>query len=417
MKRRVIATISMALAGALTLTLGGCSSSSSNGGGDKNTITFMAAAYSDKSKTYWEDLITKFEAKYPGKHVDLDVVSWNDYDQKITTLLANKQQPDLLNYNTWSGYAASDLLYPIDQVTSPTLRNDFLSTFTKNNSLNGTAYALPFIASARALYYNKDIFAAAGIEAPPATWAEFEADAKQITSAGYIGYALPLGSEEAQGEFSLWSYNSGGDWQTNGKWAINSSENVYAGEFLNKLVNVDKVTQANPWATNRTDGAWQPFANGKVGMVYGFPGTFGQMIDKAGLKNYGVASLPTRTASIPSTTLGVQDVLVAFKSSTDKRATLTEFLDFFYQPDNYQKFLTQEGFLPTTTSGSTALASDPTIGPYIKLLPDAKFQPTSDPAWTAVSGDVKQMIGNIAKPGADVGSVLTGLQKQAETVK
>lgn len=411
----------LAVAGAAALAVAGLTAC---GGGsakssDANTITFMAAAYSDRTEDYWKKLIAQFEQDNPGKHVDLSVVSWNDYDQRVATLLANKQQSDLLNYNTWSGYAQSDLLYSVDQVVSPEVAHDFLPSFLQDDSLHGTAYALPFIASARALYYNKRIFAKAGITTAPRTWAEFAADATAIEKAGYTGYALPLGSEEAQGEFGLWAFNGGGGWQSDGIWSINSGQNVETAQFLNDLVNKQHVTQDNPWATNRTDGAWQPFAAGRVGMVFGFPGTFGQMLDKAGLTaaDYGIAQPPTASSSIPSTTLGVQDILVAFKNSPDKRPVLKAFLDFFYQQDNYTQFLTSEGFLPTNRSAGSALAKDQELGPFIKLLPNAKFAPISDPAWTSVAGQVKQGIGEIAKPGADVHRVLDGLQASAESAE
>ncbi|WP_162794846.1 extracellular solute-binding protein [Nonomuraea lactucae] len=416
--KRITTTIAAVLA-LSSLALSGCASGGAGAGGDPGTITFMAAAYSDKTQTYWKDLIDKFQKANPGKKVELSVVSWNDYDQRVTTLLANKQQPDVLNYNTWSAYAAADLLHPIDKIVSPVVRSDFIKTFVDNDSLNGTTYALPFIASARALYYSKKIFAKAGVAGPPKTWGEFVTAAKKIKEAGFTGYAMPLGAEEAQSEFALWAYNGGGDWQKAGAWDINSAANVATAQFLNKLVNSDKVTQANPWATNRTDGAWQPFADGRVGMVFGFPGTFGQMLDKAGMttEDYGVAPLPTKDDGIPSTTLGVQDVLVGFKGDTDKTATIRAFLDFFYQKDNYTKFLTQEGFLPTTQSASDGLADDPVLGAYIALLPHAKFAPTGHPAWTAVAGSVKQRIGEIAKPDADVKAVLDALQADAEKAK
>lgn len=411
----------VATAASITLTglaLAGCGGgTASGGGGDANTITFMAAAYSDGTEAYWQDLIQRFEAENEGMQVELSVVAWPDYDQRVTTLLANDQQPDLMNYNTWSAYAAADLLYPIEEITSPQVREDFLAAFVEDDSLDGTAYALPFIASARAMYYNTAIFAEAGITEPPATWQEFQAAAAAVRDAGYIGYALPLGTEEAQSEFALWAYNGGGDWQIDGQWAINSPANVETAQFLNDLVNTGKVTQDNPGATNRTDGAWQPFADGRVGMVFGFPGTFGQILSEAGLTDYDVAPPPTKEAGAEPTTVGVQDVLVGFKDETDKTETLTAFLDFFYQQENYTEFLTQEKFLPTTTSASQALASDPELGPYIDLLPNARFAPTSDPAWTSVSGDVKQSIGQVVDPGADAQAILDDLQAKAETAQ
>ncbi|MEU1275362.1 extracellular solute-binding protein [Streptomyces sp. NPDC005799] len=399
------------------LVLAGCSAGADEG--DSSSITFMAAAYSDKSQAYWEDLISRFEKEHPGEKVNLSVVSWNDYDQKVSTMLANHQQPDILNYNTYAGYAAEDLLYPVDKVVSSSVRKDFLPAFTKDDTYKGTQYALPFIASARAMYYNKKIFAEAGLSKPPTTWAEFEAAAEKIKEAGYTGYALPLGTEEAQGELSLWMFNGGGGWKDSaGEWAVNSPANVQAVEFLRKLSTVDKVTQSNPGTTNRTDGAWQQFAQGKVGMVMGFPGTFDSMLAKGGLKadsDYAVAPAPVKAAGQKSATLGVQDVLMAFKSPNDKKVeVIRDFLDYFYKADNYQGFLTQEKFLPTTVSGAQALRNDKVLGPYIDLLPNARFAPTSDKSWTQVADATKQTIGLAVQPGHSPAQVLGDIQKRAE---
>src|SRR3989449_7525348 len=93
---------------------------------------------------------------------------------------------------------------------------------------------LPILSSARAFFYNKDLFAKAGIAAPPKTWDEFTADAKKITALGNgtVGYAMPLGPEEAQAEFSIWMFNNGGNWKTDDKWSINSPQNVDTLTFL-----------------------------------------------------------------------------------------------------------------------------------------------------------------------------------------
>ena len=109
-----------------------------------------------------------------------------------------------------------------------------------------------------------------------------------------IGYALPLGPEEAQAEWAIWMWNNGGDWKSGDAWAINSDKNVQTLSFLADLANKHKVTQVNPGKTNRTDGAFQLFKDGKVGMVMGFSPLAAQL-DNEGKVGYGVAEMPTNT--------------------------------------------------------------------------------------------------------------------------
>ena len=51
------------------------------------------------------------------------------------------------------------------------------------------------------------------------------------------------------------------------------------------------MTQVNPGKTNRTDGAFQLFKDGKVGMVMGFSPLAAQL-DAEGKVSYGVAEMP-----------------------------------------------------------------------------------------------------------------------------
>ena len=92
----------------------------------------------------------------------------------------------------------------------------------------GKLYGFPILSSARAFFYNKDLFAKAGLAGPPKTWQEFVESARKIQAlgGGTIGYALPLGPEEAQAEWSIWMWNGGGDWKSGDGWAINSDANV-----------------------------------------------------------------------------------------------------------------------------------------------------------------------------------------------
>ncbi len=389
---------------------------SSSGGasaGKVASIKLVAAEYS-KSNTgkFWSDFATKYQAK-TGTKLDVQVVSWDDIDQQSSTMIQNGNPPDILNLNVYASYAKDKLLYSADEVLPEAVKSDLLPAFVKSGTYQGKLYGMPDLSSARALFFNKDLFAKAGIAKPPTTWADFESDAKKITAlgGGAVGYAMPLGPEEAQAEFSIWLVNNGGDWKTSGKWSINSAKSLETLQFLKKLAVEDKVTQNNPGKTNRTDGAFPLFSSGKAGMVVGFSPLQGQL-DKDKKVKYGIAPMPTKDGSTAQT-YGVTDYLMAFKKSNNQ-AAVKAFYDLYYQPDEVNTFIKAEGFLPVTTSGVQKFSSDKALKVYLDTLPHTHLTPTDDPAFDKVKLAVQQNIGAAVSPNGDPKKVLDSLQKQAE---
>ncbi len=294
---------------------------------------------------------------------------------------------------------------------SPKTREDFLEPLARGGEYKGKQYGFPILASARAFFYNQDLFAKAGVAAPPRTWDEFLDAAKKLQAlgGGVIGYALPLGPEEAQAEWSIWMWNNGGDWKSGDRWTIESDKNVQTLEFLAALANRHGVTQVNPGKTNRTDGAFQLFKDGKVGMVMGFS-PLAKQLDAEGKVRYGVAQMPTNAGT--SVTLGVEDYLMAFKKKGNQDA-VKQYLDLYYQPANITRWIRAEGFLPVTKSGVAQMSGDAKLKPYLDALPNARLAPTTDPTWDRVKLDVQQNIGLAVQPGGDPRQVLARLQKNA----
>lgn len=407
--------------GGLTLLLAGCGGGTGSGtaaggpaggGAPVSSIKLVAAEYSkDHTATFWEQFAQAYRAK-TGTTLDVQIVSWNDIDQQSSTMIQNNSAPDILNLNVYASYAADGLLYSADEVLSPAVRDDLLPNFVTSGTYDGKMYGMPDLASARALFYNKTLFAQAGITAPPTTWAEFETAAKKIAAlgGGVAGYAEPMGPEEAQAEFSIWLFNNGGDWKRNGEWTINSPENVETLSFLKKLA-TDGVTQNNPGRTNRTDGAFSLFASGKAGMVVGFS-PLSTTLAESGAVDYGIAPMPTKDGGAPQT-YGVTDYLMAFKKPGNQDA-VKAFYDLYYQPDQVNAFIKAEGFLPVTKSGVAQFASDPALSVYLDTLPNARLTPTDDPNWDKVKLAVQQSIGAAVAPDGDPKAVLDALQQQAE---
>jgi multiple sugar transport system substrate-binding protein len=380
-------------------------------GGKVTSIKVVIAEYSkDHTRPFWQGLAEQY-AKQAGVKVDLQVIDWNSIDQQVSTMIQNGQPPDVLNLNSFSSYARDGLLYSADEALSPKTRDDFLPPFARGGTYGDKLYGFPILASARAFFYNRDLFARAGVAAPPRTWDEFVQAARKVQAlgGGVIGYALPLGPEEAQAEWSIWMWNNGGDWKSGETWTINSEKNVQTLRFLAGLANTHKVTQVNPGKTNRTDGAFQLFKDGKVGMVMGFSPLAAQL-DAERKVSYGVAQMPTNVGT--PVTLGVEDYLMAFKKKGNQEA-VRGFLDLYYQPDQITRWITAEGFLPVTKSGLQQMSGNEKLKPYLDALPGARLAPTTDPVWDKVKLDVQQTIGAAVQPGGDPKQVLDRLQKNA----
>lgn len=400
---RVAGAIALATATALALT--GCGGSSSSGS-SSDTLKLVVADYGtgadNASSKFWQGIVDDFEKANPDIKVKVTSIPWTNFDQQVQTMVQNKQYPDITEGDYFSNYAQDGLLYKASDVLSNP--DNLLPAFKDQGSYQGTQYGLPWTTSSRTLFYNKSMFADAGISAAPTTWAELQADAAKIKAKGETGFGLPLGAEEAQAESLLWMLGAGGGYQTDGKYTIDSAANVTAFTFLKNLVKAGD-TEPNPGTVNRTD-LWQQFAQGKIGMINGSPALI-PIIQKAGvLQDSDWASVPIVGQNGPlDTTLGVCDNVAAFNAN-GHQAEIKKFLDFAYQ-DKYQLAFDKEyDLLPATTSAATALSSDPIFGPFLTALPKSVQYP-SDTGWantktkiqqtigTAVTGDPKQVLGQL----------------------
>ena len=162
--RRQMMLAGAAVTGALVLSACGGGSGAGDAGGDSGgekatTITLMAAEYSkDNTKAFWDSFATAYKAK-TGTTLEVQVVSWDTIDQQSSTMIQNNQPPDILNLNAYASYAKDGLLYSADDVLPSEAKSDILPTFVEYGTYDGTFYGFPDLSSARALFYNTDLFA------------------------------------------------------------------------------------------------------------------------------------------------------------------------------------------------------------------------------------------------------------------
>ncbi len=384
-------------------------------------LTMVAADYPGDGKTQqaqWDSVSKAFTAANPGITMTVNVVSWDVIDDKVKTLIATGKTPDIVNKGDYSAPAAAGLLYKASEMVSASTLADIIPTFLNNSMYNGTAYAVPDLASARALFYNKAILKKAGVTKLPTTWQELLTTLSKIKAKnpGVYGYAIPMGPEEAQAEFSIWAGGNGGrlyDY-TAKKWTVNSAANVEAMKYLKKLNDL-KYIEPNPAKCDRTACAQTLFAAGKAAFING------SVFLPAWLKANGGAGIDLGSGSFvhntgqEAVTLGVQDYFTAYKAN-GHQAEIQKFMDFLYKPANYADFLTAAGgFIPATKSAGAVAAKDPALAPFIALLPHAIFYPGDIATWPAVKGALQQSVG-LAVTGNPT-KVLGDIQKKALAAK
>jgi multiple sugar transport system substrate-binding protein len=176
------------MARALTLALLACLALGACGGGDgRDGVTLQLFGDAEELGVY-RKLVAAYERK-TGQRVELIEVADRDaHVQKLTTSFAGGDPPDafLVNYRNYAGFADRGVLDPVGprldrsrKLSRAELYPQPLEAFT----FDGRLQCMPQNVSSLAVYYNRDLFQAAGLADPPPDWtfAEFTTAARALT--------------------------------------------------------------------------------------------------------------------------------------------------------------------------------------------------------------------------------------------
>ena len=369
--------------------------------GDEITLDVIICQYGPNTQDWFlgkgmdgSNFVDKFEAANPGIKLNLDVVSWNDVYTEVDTRIASGKTPDILNIDVFANYASEGLLMPVSEYCPEDLYKDFFPSFIEQSVQDGTVWAVPDLASARALYYNVDLFNEYGLTVPT-TWDELEAVSKTIVekSNGEVyPWGIDMTTDEGQAAFAYYTWGNGGGFvDADGNWAVNSKENVEAIEYAVGLV---KAGLTNPQPATQTRYDLQDmFAAGKLAMCIAPNSMPTYCQDKGGTVNMATAAIPANDGKT-SSSVGVMDRVMAFKDEAceDQAArneAIGKFLTFFYDPENYVGWVSMEGFLPAVNSAVGALVeADPSFQAWLDVLASCQFYPTAKVEWDQVKQGV-----------------------------
>jgi multiple sugar transport system substrate-binding protein len=230
------------------------------------TVTFSSWVGSDPTM---KKMAADFHKLHPNITIQFQNVSADNASQKLTTQIAGGNPPDVayIDASGTSDFASRGALVNLDNYISRSSivkPADYVDAFKTFVTYDNHLWGLPIDGESTGLFYRKDLFAAAGISAPPKTWDEFLADAQKLTVPSKKQYGYEVFAPEAAYYWYPWLYQAGGDLlSADGKdVTFDSPEAQKAANFY---VNLAKYSPPDYLNSNSYDGR-VAFAQGKVAM-------------------------------------------------------------------------------------------------------------------------------------------------------
>lgn len=376
----------VALAGVMTLGLAG-------GALAEEKVVLNVINYhvgTDYAAEYYAYLFEEFQKTEEGQNVEFsfeEIPTTDAFNQKIKLLISSGDLPDIV-FN--GGNNITELAARSGKVADltpyfeadPEWKALFDETSLEFNTVDGKIYGVPVSKEISYIYYNKDLFAQAGIEAPEvafADWDEFFAVCEKLKEAGIT----PVGMDSADSGWltNLWmsaligtAGEAGNEWM-NSMYPVDFTipEVVAAAETIQKMLQEYTTPDAvggkyDPMATHFFNGEVAMFPNGPW-MIPDFsepqkaPEGFYDKVGIMLMPGNGMEMVPT-----PGDMVGASDEA--------KIEAAVAFLKFETKPENQIKALEMTGLQPVSDNlelPSTLTENDPLMAQVLELQGKAEI--------------------------------------------
>lgn len=228
---------------------------------------------------------------------------------------------------------------------------------------DGTMLSFPYNSSSPILYYNKDIFQKAGLDAdnPPKTWPEVWEAAKKIKASGAAacGYTSTWLTWIHTENFAAWNNQSFGT-NENGLAGLDVELKINSPLFVKHFQELTDLAKDGTFKYGgRTSEAKQLFLAGECGIFTESSGGLGDIV-KSGM-NYGTGQLPyePEAQGAPQNTIPGGASLWVFAGKSDEEYKgVAAFFDFLSQTDIQARLHQVSGYLPVTLAAYEKTKAD-----------------------------------------------------------
>lgn len=237
---------------------------------------------------YIEAIIAQFNQMYPNVKVTTSFLTRDELGKQYSMGAVSGELPDLgvVDGQDTASYVKMGILADItDEFNSWEGHETYYEGTINSCKMDDRIYAIPQNCNCLALWYDKDMLDAAGLDVPQ-TWEELEHAAEVLTTDSVKGFAFCATCDE-QGTFQALPYvlSAGGNVDR-----LDSEETIKAVEFLTNLYQKGYVSpDVINWGQSEVASQ---FAAGNCAMCEAGPWSIGVVKENAPDKNWGVALLP-----------------------------------------------------------------------------------------------------------------------------
>jgi multiple sugar transport system substrate-binding protein len=384
-RRRVLGAtlVAVALAGGMTA----CSSSGGSGSAGSGTYTIWDPYPQFDNSSAWVALLDKCGS---GAGVTVKRTGYDTTDLTNKALLAAQQgnSPDVLIVDNpvVSTLAEAGVLTSTADTKSDT--SSIEPNLLAAGQSGGKTYGIPIGANTLALYYNKAVLQAAGVDPASVTdWPSLTTALGKVTATGKKGITFSaIGTEEGSFQFLPWFWGAGAQ--------LTKLDSAQAVSALSLWTNWLKSGYApNSVINNTQTTSWQEFATGQF--AFGENGTWQLANAKKTGFDYGIIPIPGMSGSTAPAPTGGEFVTVPVQKQTGRYATSEKLVACLTSADNsYTTDTTLSYIAPTDTVQAKQVAAAPELKVWVDAVHAAKgrtsddlgtkYPKISEPMWTAV---------------------------------
>jgi len=364
----------------------------------------------DPSTEFKKEVVAEYEAAHPNVKINMTILENEAFKQKIQVAIQAGDPPDI--FHSWGGgtmveYANQGMLRDVTDFVNSTLSKKIGIGALGVYGYDGTYYGSPYDMGGVVFWYNKDIFAEAGVQVPT-TWADMLTAVDKIKAAGYVPIALGAGDKwPAHFWWVYLAMRIGGIDAFNAAYGGNGSFKdetfVKAGEMLLQLAAKEPFQTGFLGATY--DDQARMVGDGKAAME--LMGQWAPSVEAnnsasgEGVANLGMFTFPAVAGGAGAVTdvMGGGNGYVFGKDAPDEAL---DFLDFFLDKDRQIKQIDIEGIIPVVkgaeaglTGNSAKLAEAVGKAGYYQLYYDQFLPPA---VGEAVKDAVAALLAGVATP-------------------